>query len=207
MHSSPLTLWLLAAFGTSTVHTANAGVVPPERCAQLFVGGYAYCVAKTGALCSPSAYGACPGPQPNLTFGSTCTKNVVTGLYACNALSTSLESGSLGSSSADGPPCVLDQTIPALESCVFPTSDGWTSISVVGMDSYCTRANAAGYCSANIRNGACPVAQPGLPRGSECQLLDNGVYGCVARTSCVTAPTMAPVVPCIALPPIKLAPK
>ncbi|KAF0694638.1 Aste57867_14477 [Aphanomyces stellatus] len=117
-----------------------------------------------------------------------------------------------GSDSSDGPTdppaptshymvddktgCLVDMTIPDLSRCSGPNHllDGWAPISVQGRYHFCTQVTAArpSFCVATIK-GNCPTAQPHLPFGSECQLLNKTkVYGCVPRTTCLDPSAMTP---------------
>ncbi|OQS07347.1 hypothetical protein THRCLA_20173 [Thraustotheca clavata] len=203
-------LFLLSA--TTVAICPPTSLTPPSNCAQdstwtlVTVSSAAFCTLVAPSVCSSAlnTTGNCPGPQEGLEFGSYCDLLPDKNVYGCLPRTTCEIVNTITTSSA--PPCLINTTIPP-ESycCAATTSDGWTSISVETRDSYCTKANADGYCVANIATGACPEPQNGLPYGSECKKVLTGVYGCVPRATC--PPKNVPKLPpCVSLPPIKQVP-
>ncbi|CAK4621533.1 unnamed protein product [Aphanomyces euteiches] len=84
--------------------------------------------------------------------------------------------------------CPMRFDVPSVDACSDKNlpKGGWAPISVRGMHRYCTQVTEARprFCVANIK-GNCPVAQPGLPLGSECKWLEETkVFGCVPRSTC-----------------------
>jgi hypothetical protein len=58
--------------------------------------------------------------------------------------------------------------------------EGESPMSVEGVEGiFCVKGQA---CVADIKNGACPGKQDGLPNGSVCGIVKTGVYGCKPAT-------------------------
>ncbi|TYZ69321.1 hypothetical protein PybrP1_004058 [[Pythium] brassicae (nom. inval.)] len=128
-----------------------------------------YCV-KGPACVADKSDGVCPGPQKGLLNGSRCGK-VASGVYGCTlrpAESTAPDTGA-GSSDSEEPEGPID-------SADFCPGEGEYEMGVAGAQGvFCVSGQA---CVSNIADGSCPGPQKGLPNGSFCALVQEGVYGC-----------------------------
>jgi hypothetical protein len=114
-----------------------------------------FCV-KGQACVADIKDGACPGPQKGLEFGAECGK-VKTGVYGCK-------------------PKSKDQPKPEEKPAGKCTGPGESPMSVEGVEGiFCVTGQA---CVADIKDGACPGKQDGLPNGAVCGKVKTGVYGC-----------------------------
>lgn len=128
-----------------------------------------YCV-KGPACVADKSDGVCPGKQKRLPEGSRCGK-VASGVYGCTLRSaeTPAPDTGTGSSDSEGPDGPVD-------SADFCPGEGEYEMSVAGAQGdFCVSGQA---CVSNIADGSCPGPQKGLPNGSFCGLVQDGVYGC-----------------------------
>ncbi|KAH9137971.1 hypothetical protein AeRB84_017572 [Aphanomyces euteiches] len=143
-------------------------------------GGYDqpghWCVVGKTVLNASPMDGSCTAP-PTTNPAVTPTPPPYTPTWAPPSPSRDPTSG-----------CTIHFDVPPLDACSSKNllKGGWAPISVRGMHHYCTQVTETHpqFCVANIM-GNCPKAQPGLPFGSECQVIpETNVYGCVPRTKC-----------------------
>lgn len=122
-----------------------------------------YCVDGTDVCMGERADGACPGVQEGLPYGSFCGV-VDSGVYGCkmHTQATMLTSG-------------VGATAPLVPG-PFRCGDGLSAMSVEGVDLvFCVLEPA---CAADVVDGNCPGAQPGLPFGAYCDTVRTSVSGC-----------------------------
>ncbi|DAZ93919.1 TPA: hypothetical protein N0F65_010121 [Lagenidium giganteum] len=94
--------------------------------------------------------------------------------------------------------------------CDGTGKDNWFKVSVSGVGEFCTEGP---ICSGST-NKNCPGPRPGLPYGSRCASVYEGVYACVANKECGgkkessqgPAPTPVTETPCPELPIAKPTP-
>jgi hypothetical protein len=211
---------------------------PPSNCfgedwELVAVDFQAFCTKRNGLQpCAGSnEFGYCPGPQEGLPFGSYCGY-IKSGFSCvprtvCAEFVVEEELGNIVPDPDDVPvpspdasspaqpisACTIDTSIPPLALCLQPTN-GWTSMSVVGRDSYCTFVGPndmhTDLCVADNAGGLCPLPQPGLPEGSVCQwIIGANAFGCVPNYDCLDSMNQEwgqltpPDSPCASLPPIR----
>ncbi|KAF1325329.1 hypothetical protein FI667_g9312, partial [Globisporangium splendens] len=156
-----------------------------------------FCVSGQACV-ADIANGACPGPQEGLPNGSSCGK-VITGVYGCkpNSAAPSTEAPATYAPATEAPatqapvyqtpttqaPVVIDVYISddsdssdSSDSIDICTGEGESPMSVEGVEGiFCVKGQA---CVADIKDGACPGPQKGLPYGASCGIVKTGVYGC-----------------------------
>uniref|UniRef100_K3W960 Uncharacterized protein n=1 Tax=Globisporangium ultimum (strain ATCC 200006 / CBS 805.95 / DAOM BR144) TaxID=431595 RepID=K3W960_GLOUD len=121
-----------------------------------------FCV-KGQACVADIKNGACPGPQKGLPNGASCGV-VKTGVYGCKPNDESDDS------SDD------DSTVYSDDDSSDECGEGESPMSVEGVEGiFCVKGQA---CVADIKDGACPEPQDGLPYGASCGVVKTGVYGC-----------------------------
>lgn len=130
-----------------------------------------YCV-KGPACVADQSDGVCPGPQKGLPNGSRCGK-VASGVYGCTLRPPETPApGAAGSSDSED----TEEPEGPVDSADFCPGDEEYEISVAGASGvFCISGQA---CVSGIADGTCPGPQKGLPYGSYCGLVQDGVYGC-----------------------------
>ncbi|RLN98707.1 hypothetical protein BBJ28_00012686 [Nothophytophthora sp. Chile5] len=119
-----------------------------------------FCVASEGCAGTNST-GVCPEAQAGLEFGSYCDL-LETGVFGCKPFIDDI--GTRDNVTYAAPLDCTGNIAGEFPVSVENTNSSFCSLSPV--------------CSGKV-SGNCPGAQDGLPDGSQCVVIETGVFGCV----------------------------